>query len=287
MSAPVIVITGANGFIGSAAAAYFSARGFSVVTAGRKPHAKGYPHLHFNIEEENSTPLQLPAGTTVLLHAAFVTAQQSKRAYELNVNSTNRLLQAAKQAGVTQFIFLSSLSAHSGAVSVYGKQKLACEKLVLEQNGVVVRPGLVIGNGGLFAQMQTHIVAGRRIPLFNGGQQPLQTVYIDDLLEALHTIITQQRKGAYSIATPQSIPYRQFFEIMARHFNQSPRFLHLPLAPVKFMLRIARKLGIRLAAGDDNLAGLQSMRHIESTADLQRLGITLKDAEKSIALLKN
>ncbi|MCA6362600.1 MAG: NAD(P)-dependent oxidoreductase [Bacteroidetes bacterium] len=287
MSAPVIVITGANGFIGSAAAAYFAALGWQVVTAGRTPHRSGYAHLAFNLESERPLQADLPQNTDVVLHAAYLTLTQNNRAYELNRAGTQALLHAAAQCGATQFIFLSSLSAKAGAVSVYGRQKFACEKMVLAQNGCVVRPGLVIGNGGLFAQMHTHLAAGRRIPLFNGGQQPLQTVYINDLLEALHIIITQQRKGAYTIATPQSIPYRQFFEIMARHLDKPARFLHFPLAPVKLMLRIARKLGIRLAAGDDNLAGLQSMQHVASESDLHTLGLTLKTAEESIAALQS
>ena len=286
MSAPVIVITGANGFIGSAAATYFAALGWQVVTAGRKPHRNGYTHLPFNLE--SNTPLQsrLPQNTDVVLHAAYLTLAQNNRAYELNSAGTKALLDAAAASGVKQFIFLSSLSAKADAVSVYGRQKFACEKMVLAQNGCVVRPGLVIGRGGLFAQMHAHIAAGKRIPLFNGGQQPLQTVYINDLLEALRIIIAQQRKGAFTIATPQSIPYRQFFEIMAKYIGKPARFLNLPLAPVKLLLRMARKLGIRLAAGDDNLAGLQTMQHIACEDDLHTLGLTLKTAEESIAAMQ-
>ena len=287
MSAPVLVITGANGFIGNAAATYFAALGWQVITAGRKPHRNGYTHLAFDLESE--TPLQgsLPQNTDVILHAAYLTLTQNNRAYELNRSGTKALLDAAAQCGAKQFIFLSSLSAKADAVSVYGRQKFACEKMVLAQNGCVVRPGLVIGNGGLFAQMHTHIAAGKRIPLFNGGQQPLQTVYINDLLEALRILITQQRIGAYTIATPQSIPYRRFFEIMATHQGKPARFLNLPLAPVKLMLRMARKLGIRLAASDDNLAGLQTMQHIACENDLLALGLTLKTAEESIAALQS
>ncbi|MCU0433938.1 MAG: NAD(P)-dependent oxidoreductase [Bacteroidia bacterium] len=286
MNAPVIVITGASGFIGSAAAGFFMHCGYSVISAGRKPHRNGYTHLHFDLEDETAAPLQLPTDTTIVLHAAFVTAQQNNRAYELNVNGTRKLLEAAKQAGVHQFIFLSSLSALPDAVSIYGRQKFACEKLVLENGGTVVRPGLVIGNGGLFASMQKHIAAGKRIPIFNGGNQPLQTVYVSNLLIALHRIIILDVKGIVTIATPEAITYKHFFELVATDANTHAKFINLPLAPVKLLLRMARMLGIKLPVSDDNLAGLQSMRKVESAGDLAKLGMVLKNAEESIRLLK-
>jgi nucleoside-diphosphate-sugar epimerase len=282
--APVIVITGATGFIGAAAADYFSAKGFKVVTAGRKKLAE-YEYIPFDLTHNQSTEIILPNNTQVVLHAAYLTVQQNKNAFELNLNATRLLLDAAKKAEVKQFIFLSSLSALPDAISVYGKQKFACENLVLQNGGCVVRPGLVIGRGGLFAAMQKHIAAGKRIPVFGGGIQPLQTVFISDLLDAFEKLISKNSSGAYTIAVDEAIPYRRFFELIAVHCAKKARFINLPFAPVKFLLYIAAWFRIQLPVSNDNLAGLQTMRHISSAGDLKKLGIKLKDATESIKLL--
>ncbi|MGL5891030.1 MAG: NAD-dependent epimerase/dehydratase family protein [Bacteroidia bacterium] len=281
---PVIVITGATGFIGTAAAHYFSAKGFKVVTAGRKKLA-AYENIPFDITHNHSTTITLPDNTQLVLHAAYITMQQNKNAFELNLKATTMLLGAAKKANAKQFIFLSSLSALPDAKSVYGKQKFACENLVLQNGGCVVRPGLVVGRGGLFAAMQKHIAAGKRIPVFGGGTQPLQTVFIDDLLLALDKIVAEKHSGAYTIAVDEPIPYRRFFELIAANSGMPARFINLPFAPVKFMLCIASWFHINLPVGSDNLAGLQTMQYMSSADDLKKLGIELKDAAESIKLL--
>lgn len=283
-SAPLIVITGATGFIGAATVAHFTAKGFSVVTAGRKKQSEQLPHIDFDLTADTAE-LKLPANTQIVIHAAYLTAQQHKNAFELNLKGTQRLLDAAQKAGVHHFIFLSSLSALPDAQSVYGQQKMACEKRVLERGGSVLRPGLVIGNGGLFAAMQKHIAAGKRIPLFGGGQQPLQTVYIGDVLLALEKMSAENHRGAFTLATPEPIPYRRFFELVAAHENKQAKFIHLPFGPLKLALQLAAWLHIRLPINRDNLVGLQTMRRIHSSDDLKKLGIVLKDAAASIALL--
>ncbi|MFN8714025.1 MAG: NAD-dependent epimerase/dehydratase family protein [Bacteroidota bacterium] len=282
--APVIVITGATGFIGAAAAAHFSAKGFTVITAGRKK-LNNFENIHFDLTDEYPDGIKLPHNTQIILHAAYLTLQQNKNAFELNLNATRLLLDAAKKADVKQFIFLSSLSALPDAISVYGKQKFACENLVLQNGGCVVRPGLVIGRGGLFAAMQKHIAAGKRIPIFGKGTQPLQTVFIGDLLLAFEKIAAENRSGAYTIAVQEPIPYRRFFELIAEHCGKTANFINLPFTPVKFLLRIASWLRISLPVSSDNLAGLQTMRHINSADDLKKLGIVLKDAAESIQLI--
>jgi nucleoside-diphosphate-sugar epimerase len=284
---PTLVLTGATGFIGKNIAKAFAGKGWNVVAVVRNSpgkHLRNVLYTKHNLE--NPEAVCLPDDIDVFIHAAYVKQAPGVDAFLLNKISSSQFLHALEGKNVKQKIFLSSLSADHHALSVYGKQKAAIEDLFLAEDGTIIRAGLVLGDGGLFGAMREYLKIKNKIPLFGDGKQPLQTVYIDDLVKAIELIIEKELKGKYVVATEEPVPYEEFYEALAATVNTIPRFMKIPYWMASAGITMARFTGRKVPVTKDNLLGLQQMKKIDSAADLQKLGLKLRDYKESFSLLK-
>ncbi|MDQ3109069.1 MAG: NAD(P)-dependent oxidoreductase [Bacteroidota bacterium] len=283
---PTLVLTGANGFIGKHIATFFVGKGWNVVAVVRNSPEQHLLHVLYSKHDlAKSESVCLPDNIDVFIHAGYIKQSGGINAFQLNKQSSSQFLNALESKNVKQKIFLSSLSADHNALSVYGKQKAAIEDLFLAENGTVIRAGLVLGNGGLFGAMREYLKFKNKIPLFGSGEQPLQTVYIDDLVQAIDAIITKDLKGKFVIATEKPIPYVEFYRELAATVNVKPRFVKIPYWFAEFGITMSKLLGRKLPVTKDNLLGLKQMKKTESAADLKKLGVKLRDYKESFKSL--
>lgn len=283
---PTLVLTGATGFIGKHIASFFVARDWLVIALVRYMPAKPLTGvLYFRYDFTSSEPLVLPDIINAFIHAGYVKHDNGADAFEANTSGAKKLLQALEEKNVKQKIFLSSLSADAQALSVYGKQKAAVEKLFLAMGGTVIRAGLVLGNGGLFGAMRNYLKKSPRIPLFGNGRQPVQTVYIDDLVLATAKIIEGDQHGTFVVATDAPVAYREFYAALAAAVGTKPHFVRLPFWLAGLLISTGKFFGMKLPVTKDNLLGLQAMKRIPSEGDLKKLSIELRDYKASFAAL--
>lgn len=270
---PRVAITGANGFLGRALTRRLLTSGAEVCALSRQPVTESPAAWHAYDLAQNG-PVNLPPVDTVV-HAAFAMGSGGTALERLNETAALRLRDAARAQGA-HFIFISSMSAHAAAVSSYGRAKWRIEQSLDQSVDTIVRPGLVIGPGGVYARMLTSVRAAPCLPLFYGGRQPLQPITIDDLVEALQRIIAQRITGSYNLGQPHPLTIREFYQyIMATHG------WHRPLIPIPgdlslACLRLTEKLGIRLPLTAENLLGQKHLRVFETAPSLRRLDLALK-----------
>jgi nucleoside-diphosphate-sugar epimerase len=289
--APLVAVTGATGFIGRHVCRRFARAGFRVHALARDP-------VRASFDEQAIRPhrLDLPGeigraaldGALALIHCAYATREADPaHARPVNELGTRALLEASREAGVPCFVFLSSQSAHEGATSYYGRSKLELERLLSPERDLILRPGLVLGRGsaGLFERMCAWVRGARVVPLFGGGRQPLQTVLIDDLVEAIHVAVIRGHTGRYTVAEPEPIEFARFLRLLAAHLGARPLFLPLPLRPTLVVLSALEALGLRLPVSSENLRGLAQMRADPTADDLARLGVSVRPAADSLEAL--
>ncbi|CAN5301850.1 hypothetical protein BH09BAC5_BH09BAC5_04040 [soil metagenome] len=284
---PTVVITGANGFIGKHLAEFFVAKNWNVIGVVRiapEIHLKNV--LYYQHDLSKSEGIVLPDEITVFIHAGYIKNENGVDAFQLNKQSSSQFLNALSGKKVKQKIFLSSLSADKNALSVYGKQKASIEDLFLEEDGTVIRAGLVLGNGGLFNAMRQYLKINNKIPLFGNGAQPLQTVFIDDLILAIDKIIEKDLKGNFVIATEEPVPYHEFYNALAATVGVKPKFMKIPYWLASFGIKFGKIIGKKIPVTKDNLLGLKQMKKINSENDLKKLGIKLRDYKESFDALK-
>jgi nucleoside-diphosphate-sugar epimerase len=178
------------------------------------------------------------------------------------------------------------MSAHREALSVYGRTKLEVEVLLDPARDVAVRPGHVIGEGGVFWRTAGSIAALPFIPLFWGGRQQVQTVHVDDVCAAVRIAIEKDLTGEISVAEVEPVTLREFYAAIARSLGKRPRFLPLPGDLTLLCLRIAERLGFPLPLTSDNLLGLKRLRVYPMEADARRLGSRPRTMRESLARIE-
>jgi nucleoside-diphosphate-sugar epimerase len=274
-----IAVTGANGFLGGELVRYLRSKGWQVVALVRKPRLSDDPLVRFEYYDMEA-PIEpgVLDGVDVLAHAAFIKYDaKHPNALDQNVEGTRSLLAAAKKSGVKKCIFISSMSAHEEAVSVYGRQKLATEQLFDAKRDVVLRCGLIMGRGGIVQQMAQFMRSKHVVPLIGGGKQPLQVIGVYNLVELIEKAATNNVSGRFVAATPQVYTYKQFYQALAKALKTPVLYVPIPYGVLRAVFRTASALHVPLGVGEDNLKGLKMLRSMESAQDLKKLGMRLDD----------
>jgi nucleoside-diphosphate-sugar epimerase len=203
-----VMITGASGFIGSRLAFALEAAGLPVARCARSRDVSVRDWRPYDLVWE-ALPTDFFQGVSTVVHTAFVPSAARLDSFTINLRAATILTQAADRANVN-VVFISSLAAHDEARSTYGHQKLAIERLMRPRD-LIVRPGLVIGAGGIFERLVAHLRSGKPVPLIDRGRQPLQTVYIDDLVASLLVLLRTRTAGTIVLAESPAVTYRDFF----------------------------------------------------------------------------
>ncbi len=203
-----IYITGIGGFLGSAIAADLRAAGHTVDGARRGAQID---------------PSTLD-GVDALIHAAHDFTPGAARR---NIDIATAWFRAARDHAIPHQIFLSSCSA--GADSEYGRIKQALEPVFLDSGHTVLRPGLVLGNGGLAARQRAAILRSPIIPMIGGGIQPTAILPLTKFLAVVRLVLDRHLPGAFNLYEIPMPTYRELVTRIKSEAGQRPRFLNVPV----------------------------------------------------------
>ncbi|HZV72988.1 MAG TPA: NAD(P)-dependent oxidoreductase [Conexibacter sp.] len=271
--ADAIAVTGASGFVGRALTAHLAQRGFAVRAlsrAGAGPDLPGVTHLRYELTAPAPAALD---GARAVIHAAFAD-RIPEHGPDPNAVGARILLDAARASGVKP-IFLSSFSAHDDAISAYGRSKLAIERLFDQPGDAVLKLGLVVGDGGVFARMRSAAEGRTALPVPGAGK-PVQVVAVGDVCLAAEHVVRDDLDGTFWIASPDAVPMRALYRTLA---GPGAHLVPIPLTPLLAIARAARGIGIPLPFTVDNVAGLMRMRRHPTRTDLARVGLTARAFE--------
>ncbi|HXB10479.1 MAG TPA: NAD-dependent epimerase/dehydratase family protein [Bacteroidia bacterium] len=281
-----VVITGANGFLGSTLCTYFQQRNRTVMALVHHLPVSPIAGVTYHQHDLSQEPEQdIFEGADCFIHCAYAKAAKGMDAFTVNIEGTKKLLEVSRKFGVKKNIFISSLASREDALSVYGKQKFAAEKLFNQADDLILRPGLILGKGGLFGQMRTYLQKSKLIPLISGGKQAMQTIYVNEVAQAIELCIQKNISGTLSIAIPEKLSYKEFYQLLCKSLNAKPMFISLPHSLLFAGLTISETIGIPLPINRENLLGLKKISHIDTTSDLAKIGIQLKSCEEVLNLL--
>jgi nucleoside-diphosphate-sugar epimerase len=289
MSRPAraVAVTGASGFVGRALCTHLVARGVETRPLVRDPTAFSLagaaPAARCDLPDVLDEASL--AGAHAVVHCAYATREPDQaRARRVNEDGTRRLLDASRRAGVASFVFVSTVAAYAGAPSYYARSKFELEGLLDLDRDAIVRPGLIIGRGGhgLFQQLLDNMRRLHVVPLFGGGQQPVQTVHLDDLCEALARVLERDLHGGFNVAEPIPVTFREFLTAMAARSRTRCVFLPLPARPVLAAVRTIESMHLPFPLRSESILGLQGMRAVDTASDLRRLGVRARSAGESL-----
>jgi nucleoside-diphosphate-sugar epimerase len=202
-----ILVTGSTGFVGAPLVRHLTAVGHDLVVPTRADCGP--------LEEMTQERWQpLLSGADAVVHLAAV-AHVSSKVPDERYNRVNRdvsavLARASAEAGVSRFVYLSSIRAQVGATSDlvqteatlpapeegYGRSKLAAEQLIsgVCPHATILRPALIVGgvpkaNLALLAR-----IAALPLPLpFGAFKAPQAVIALDNLFAAIDLALRHER----------------------------------------------------------------------------------------------
>lgn len=253
-----IVIAGASGFIGGALLKHFWLQGYELTALVRViPNEEliGVKYVKYDMMKEIDKSVSFQ--NAIIIHCAY-SKQNESETFDINQRATQNLLQKAKREKAKQRIFLSSFSATSQSGSYYAVQKSKLEKLFQMEKSTIVRPGLVVGKGGLFYSTLQFIKRFGVLPLMGGGNQLVYYVGINDVVTAIDELLVQSRLGFFYLNHPIPLNYKTFYKTIAKRINKRLLLVPVPLWLLKPLLHLYVYLP-NASITKDNIKGLNEV----------------------------
>lgn len=259
-----ILVTGANGFIGSHLTAGLLARGYDVLGAVRRPApflrrfptARAVPtDMNRDIQPEQWFA-RLEGVAAVINCAGILQGGPGQSIDAIHYRAPAALFDACARIGIRRVIQISAISADTAAGTDYaGSKKRADDHLraLDDLDWVVLRPSLVYAQNsfGGTSLMRALAVLPLAMPVPGDGGQAFQPIHADDLVRTVVTIL-ERPEIARTVLQPVG-PERLTFRDMLVKLR---RWLGLPYAPVLAVPLPLIALGCRI--GD--LVGGGAMR---------------------------
>jgi nucleoside-diphosphate-sugar epimerase len=286
--APVVVVTGASGYLGSSICETLAAMGWQPIRLARSPGQRHGQVLSYDLAMPITAQVnEALRSANALIHAAYdLSLTSSADIWRVNVEGTYRLLKAAKEAAVDRIIVLSSMSAFEGTSQLYGRAKCDIEAMTVEFGGCAVRPGLVYSEqaGGMAGAMRK-LAALPIIPVITGGAG-VYTVREEDLMRVITLLAsaTTLEPGTISVAHPGRVTLIDLLRTVAAERDRRCRFVPVPWQLVYWLLRASELARLRLPFRADSLLGLtRTAPSLVGSDQLARLGVNLHGFGTAVA----
>lgn len=264
-----VLITGATGFIGSRVAEVFSLQhGWDVRALVHNPgNASRLARLPVEMVQgdlsSEQTVAELVAGSDAVVHCAVGTVWRDRRAnFEINVEGTRRLADAALAAGVDRFVHFSTISVYGDDSAMtgtldestplrptrgndYGETKAAAEEVIRKAatkglNACIFRPARVFGPfSRIFTINPLSAMAANGFHWMGSPDVPCDMVYVDSIvtavMNALQVPASQMRGEDFNISDGDPVTWREFYQYFADELNLD--FAGIPVDKPRFANR--------------------------------------------------
>jgi nucleoside-diphosphate-sugar epimerase len=252
-----VLVTGANGFLGTVLVNQLTACGDRVRALVRDPHRNGFAlstaaEISIGDLRDRDSLVRACSGVDMVFHTAALATHWSPRAEYLlhNVTGTSNLLAAMGSAGVPRIIHFSTYLVYgtrSGTRTEddpcqttgdgYIDSKIATEELIKREAGqrgiswTILRPANIYGpHDRNWMPMVACNLRRRRMRLFGRATYPAALVYVDDV--AAFALECSRRIEAcgeiFNVASPEQITWLRFFQTFAGYLDTSFPSLRIP-----------------------------------------------------------
>ena len=261
-----ILVTGANGFIGTQLSETLAKSGHQVRDTARSIAAnRSTTREMITCDLESADNLDhLTTGCDAIVHLAgraHVMSDDPATSESLylsaNVDVTRRLAQSAARTGVKRMILMSSVKVNGESTTIdspftsqdrpnpqdpYGRSKTQAEQTLWdvtstsELEGVVIRPPLVYGPGvrANFASLIGIVDRGMPLPL-GSIHNTRSFVAIDNLIDCIETTLQTPNAGGqtFLVSDGQDLSTPELIRAIASSLHKSPMLIPIPTALLK------------------------------------------------------
>jgi nucleoside-diphosphate-sugar epimerase len=183
--------------------------------------------------------------------------------WEINVQGTRNVLEAAAREGVRKFVYCSTCGVHGNVdhppanedapiapADYYQQTKYEAEPLVQQfgargMKTVILRPAAIYGPGDperfgmIFRRVKTGV-----FPMFGSGKVFYHPLYIDNFIDVFMAVMQTGvgDGGTYLIADKEYVQIEDLVRRVARAMGTEVRIPHLPIGPVIALGHLVEKV---------------------------------------------
>lgn len=249
-----VVVTGANGFIGSILCETLVQNDIKTVGVIRSG-----AHVPFNgtyitwLRRSDSTwnVLDGLSGIDTVVHLSGVTSGVDEALlHHINVTETQKLFEQACRLGARRFVFLSTVKVHGEQTSEpltekspfnpmtpYARSKFLAEQVLLEANQhhdidlVILRPPAVYGPGMKGNLLKVLWLLARNLPVLAPEKSGLRSlVYVHNLVNALLHVIRLQPplRSAFFVSDGHDLDFMELVSCLISCMQSRSKIIRLP-----------------------------------------------------------
>lgn len=257
-----ILVTGGNGFTGSALVLKLLAEGHQVRSLDYKKGIRyeelkeaGAEIMLGSITDKEFVERSLD-GVEIVFHLAAAFRELNvpdSFYYDVNVNGTRHVMETAVRHNVRKVIYCSTQGVHGNVANPPGDENVSIApedyyqqtkyegELVVKEyqekgiNFTIIRPTAIYGPGdpGRFLMLYKWVMKGY-FPMFGNGKTYYHPVYIDNLVDAF-LLCMEDEAGSdqtYIIADEEYLSIEELVGKIGEAMDKQVNIIHLPITPL-------------------------------------------------------
>jgi uncharacterized protein YbjT (DUF2867 family) len=249
----MVVVFGGAGFLGRRLVHRLTAQGMTVRVAVRHPdsarielRAIGFDRVTVvpaDVRDEASVSAAI-AGANAVVNTVSAYVEKGGVTFEaVHVQGAQTVAREAVAAGVARLVLVSGIGADADSGSPYIRTRGRGEQVVQQTfpEATIVRPGAMFGPGdalfGTFAELARLLPI---LPLIGGGSTRLQPVFVEDVAEAIVSILTDLATvgRTYELAGPGVYTLRELVSMTLHLMGKRRLLVPVPFAVAAIQARL-------------------------------------------------
>ncbi len=227
MTKGLVTVFGGSGFLGKHVVRALVKDGWRVRVPLRRPHTAqdlrvignvGQVQLvQANIRFQNSV-IRAVEGSDAVVNLVSILYQQGKQKFGgVHVAGAENLAEAAKLAGVTNFVQMSANGADTDSKSDYARTKAEAETLIQDAipSADIMRPSIMFGAEDSFFNRFAKMATLTPVMPLIGGDTKFQPVYAGDVAQAVAKVLSRGTNGTtYELGGPRVYSFKELMQFV-------------------------------------------------------------------------
>ena len=296
MNNSLITVFGGTGFLGRHTVRALARAGFRVRVAVRYPnqgfflppmgHVGQIALVKCNVREPDEVAAAA-RGAEAIVNLTGILYQRGEQSFEaVHVAAAEAIANAAREAGATSLVHVSSIGADKDAESSYAASKGEGERRVREAfpNAVILRPSLVFGSEDQFFNRFASLARVLPfLPLIGGGHTKFQPVFVGDVANAVVQGVTDPaaRGKTFELGGPTVYSFKELMQFILRETCRKRL-----LVPVPFFAATIKAIFLQFMPSPlltpDQVTLLKSDNVVTGNDTLATLGIVPTSVEAEV-----
>jgi len=248
----MVVVFGGGGFLGQRLVGRLTAEGMSVRVAVRYPDPARIKLRAIGFDLVTVVPADVRdsvsvadavAGADAVVNTVSAYVEKGNTTFEaVHVRGAETVAREAVAASVARLVLVSGIGANSSSGSPYIRARGRGEQVVWQNfpEATIVRPGAMFGpNDALFGTIADLARFLPVVPLI-GGDTRLQPVFVEDVAEAIVSILTNPGTvgQTYELAGPRVYTLRELVSMTLHLIGKQRPLIPVPFAVAEFQARL-------------------------------------------------